>query len=258
MMMPTVDFNLPLDEGTKGHFAEHGFATVPRITTDEEAAWFVTVYDRLLLDRLESARRRPGGLNGPTNNTLWISLNRWEALVFERTALLRNARQMAARLLEVPTDGITVGMRFFFKPARGGKPVPWHQDEAHKDPTVDHHSLNVWVPFEPSTEANGCLRHIPGSHLEGVLVHRHPGYGAPEVALTTDDVRPCDAMPVLLPAAGASFHHCRTVHASGPNLTNDHRRAMVLVCSAPPRPRASPANRPWLNAQHTEVPETSF
>ena len=40
MMMPTVDFNLPLDEGTKGHFAEHGFAgtTIAAVAADASTA----------------------------------------------------------------------------------------------------------------------------------------------------------------------------------------------------------------------------
>jgi ectoine hydroxylase-related dioxygenase (phytanoyl-CoA dioxygenase family) len=256
-MLPKATFDLSLDAATKAGFDQVGFTTVPRITSDEEAVWFRTVYDRLLIDRLES-RRRDGALRGAGPDTLWIRLNEWETMVFERTALARNARGAAARLLDAGIDEISVGIRFFFKPANGGRPVPWHQDEAHKDPAFDHRSVNVWVPLDAVSEANGCLWYLPTSHLGEVRVHRHPGHGAPEVALVTDDVKACDAVPVLLPGAGASFHHCRTVHASGPNRTAEHRRAIVLVCSAPARRRDRAAERPWLKPEHIEVPETSF
>ncbi|HEX3902477.1 MAG TPA: phytanoyl-CoA dioxygenase family protein [Polyangia bacterium] len=257
MTMPTSDFELSLDAATKDRHDRLGFATIPRLTSDEEAIWFGKVYDRLLIDRLETARQA-GRIAGPGKNTLWISLNRWEAMVLERTSLVRNARRMAAGLLEVAAEEIAVGIRFFYKPARGGLPVPWHQDEAHKDPSFDHRSVNVWVPLDAATESNGCLHYIPESHLGGIREHRHPGHGAPEIALVTDDVRPCEAVDAPVPVVGAAFHHCRTVHGSGANLTDGHRRAMALVCSALPRPRAVPADRPWINPAHLEVPETSF
>ena len=174
-----------------------------------------------------------------------------------QSALCRNVRRIASDLLRTPPEAIEVGVRFFFKPARGGRPVPWHQDEAHHDPAFDHHSLNAWIPLDASTEANGCLRHIPGSHRGGIRPHRHPGSGAPEVALMTDDVRPCEGEPVLLAPGGASFHHCRTVHGSETNTTAEHRRAIVLVCAAPPRRRDTPAERPWLKAAHGDL-STSF
>jgi ectoine hydroxylase-related dioxygenase (phytanoyl-CoA dioxygenase family) len=34
--------------------------------------------------------------------------------------------------------------------------------------------------------------------------------------------------PVLLPAGGASFHHCLTLHGSGPNLSGRPRRSFAI------------------------------
>lgn len=253
MIMPVVDFEPALAPATKAHFDEHGFATIDRITTDEEAAWLRGVYDRILMGRLEEAGARdPGQLS----NTLWTSLDRWESFVLQRTALCRNAVRLGALLLDTPPEQLSTRLRFFFKPGGSGRPVPWHQDEAHQDPAFDHHSVNVWVPFDAATVENGCLWYVPGSHRGGIRVHRHPGNGAPEVALMTDDVRACDAVAVPLPAAGATFHHCRTLHASGYNVTGGHRRAFVVICSAPPRRREVPADRPWLHG--LETPKTSF
>jgi hypothetical protein len=257
-VFPRTTFELPLTAVTKAAFEEQGFATVPRITSDEELAWLRRVYDRLLMVRLDAAKNREGGIQGRANNTLWISLDKSETLIFEHTSLLRNARKVAGQVLEEPGENLSVGVRFFFKPGRGGGAVPWHQDEAHKDPAFDHRSVNVWVPLEPATEANGCLWYIPSSHRGEVRVHRHPGHGAPEVALVTDELGPGEKVPVPLSAAGASIHHCRTVHASGPNLTNDHRRAVAIVCGAEPRRRTRPAERPWLRPEHIEIPGTSF
>ena len=255
-MIPAVDFPVALSQETKARFDDQGFVTIDRITTDEEALWFRGVYDRLLAGRLDVAVHRSQGAPIELGNTLWMCLDKWEGFILQKTALCRNGIQLASGLLNVPAAELTVGMRFFFKPARGGRPVPWHQDEAHKDPAYDHHSVNMWVPLDAANADNGCLRYIPGSHLEGIRTHRHPGYGAPEVALMTDDVRESDAVAVPLPAGGASFHHCRTLHGSGANTTDNHRRALVMVCSAPPRRREVPAERPWLTGVHGS--HTSF
>jgi ectoine hydroxylase-related dioxygenase (phytanoyl-CoA dioxygenase family) len=255
-MMPNVEFNMALREGMKATFDEQGFVTIDRITTEAETSWLRGVYDTLLVDRLSEATRRPEKTFLATGNTLWISLDRWESVVLKNTALCRNAVRLASGLLNTQEDAISADVRFFFKPARGGRPVPWHQDEAHQDPAFDHHSLNVWVPFDASTEENGCLWYIPGSHRGGIRLHRHPGNGAPEVALMTDDVPACEAVSVPLAAGGASFHHCRTLHASGTNTTGGHRRALVVVCRAPATIREKPADRPWLTQRH--VPRTSF
>lgn len=256
-MLPTAPFELSLSDAAKEDFERDGFVRIPRITSDEEAAWFRSIYDRLLADRLQKRAAQPAGLKGLVRNTLWIRLDRWETLIIERTSLFHNAERAAACFLGVDPASIEVGLRFFFKPANGGGPVPWHQDEAHHDPAFDHRSVNVWVPLDEATKKNGCLWYIPGSHLGGIRVHRHPGHGAPEVALMTDDVPHELAVPVELAVAAASFHHCRTLHASGLNESTEHRRALVLVCSAPPVRRAKPDDRPWLSEPY-RIPEVSF
>ena len=135
MTMPTVDFELSLDAATKAQHDRFGFATIPRLTSDEEAIWFGKIYHRLLIARLEAARQA-GRISGPGKNTLWISLNRWESMILERTSLVRNAGRMAAGSAPGGASGGARDrvFRFFYKPARGGLPVPWHQDEAHKIP----------------------------------------------------------------------------------------------------------------------------
>jgi ectoine hydroxylase-related dioxygenase (phytanoyl-CoA dioxygenase family) len=254
-MMPIEPFNVPLTREVSETYERNGLVTVPRLTTDEEATWLRGVYDRLLADRLRA--HLPSGGERGSLNTLWLRLNRWEEVVLRHTTIVQNGQKLAAELLGVPLGDLHIGLRFFFKPARGGGPVPWHQDEAHYDPRYDHRSLNAWIPLDDVNPTNGCLWYIPGSHQGGVRVHRHPGGRAPEVALMTDDVRENEAVAVQLRAGGASFHHCRTLHCSRSNSTEGHRRALVLVCAGPRTLRDRPNERPWLTESHA-VPETSF
>jgi hypothetical protein len=49
---------------------------------------------------------------------------------------------------------------------------------------------------------------------------------------------------------GASFHHCRTVHGSGPNRSRRVRRAFIFEWQAPPVRRAAPNDHPWWFRRH--------
>ena len=89
-MIPSRRFDVTLREGDEAHFHREGLVTIPRLTTDEEASWFCGVYDRILANRLEARRCRPNGAEPLINNTLWVSLDRWETLVLSRTNIVVN------------------------------------------------------------------------------------------------------------------------------------------------------------------------
>ena len=54
------------------------------------------------------------------------------------------------------------------------------------------------------------------------------------------------AGPLLAPG-GASFHHCRTLHGSGPNQSARVRRAFAIEWQLAPVRRAVPEPRPWVD-----------
>ena len=49
-----------------------------------------------------------------------------------------------------------------------GKRVPWHEDGSYWKVLVENRIevATVWLAIDPSTTENGCMRVIPGSHLE--------------------------------------------------------------------------------------------
>jgi ectoine hydroxylase-related dioxygenase (phytanoyl-CoA dioxygenase family) len=89
-----------------------------------------------------------------------------------------------------------------------------------------------------------------GIHKNEVLPH----------SMAAATIRPCTfpeidvpydtsaGVPVPLKAGGMTFHHCRTLHYAGPNLTNGMRRAWANEYQTAPVRRAAPANRPWVDA----------
>ena len=58
-----------------------------------------------------------------------------------------------------------------------------------------------------------------------------------------------------IPAGGATVHHSRTLHYTGPNRSDGPRRAYILTFGTPRKPRATPRRFYWLEQQKTKWQE---
>ena len=62
----------------------------------------------------------------------------------------------------------------------------WHQDMAYWPPfTSDISAATCWLAVTDSTEENGCMRFLPGSHKEAQLRKHAPGEHKSFYSLTT-------------------------------------------------------------------------
>ena len=108
-----------------------------------------------------------------------------------------------------------------------GSGFGWHQDSPYWVHDSDHVDLlpNVYLAFDDATEANGCLRVIDRSHLQGCL----PGCddGTQLGGFFTDPNHFSEADQVLLevPAGSLVFFDPHCIHGSRPNATDLPRRA---------------------------------
>ena len=110
-----------------------------------------------------------------------------------------------------------------YKPidARTGRPTPaGTRDRQYWRSCTSDRMLTAWVPFHDVDEATGPLTFLDGSHRwsttsSGLDFFNHDLDG-PERRLRENghDVRKRVA---TLRRGQVSFHHCRTVHGSGPN-----------------------------------------
>jgi hypothetical protein len=71
-----------------------------------------------------------------------------------------------------PVVGPNIGLwasHLISKPPRTGKATPWHEDSAYWDGRVSTlvGICTVWLAIDESTPENGCMRVIPGSHVNG-------------------------------------------------------------------------------------------
>jgi hypothetical protein len=108
--------------------------------------------------------------------------------------------------------------------------TPWHQDQAYLG--VDIPGLHFWIPFQNTSQKNGTLCFVKGSHKK-LLPHI---FAFPENkhVLTTADKPQSNIYPMDLAKGDVSIHTELTWHFSGENHTNDFRKAWIIHFSAMP------------------------
>src|SRR5689334_12819957 len=127
------------------------------------------------------------------------------------------------------------GVRFwhdqlFSKPAHHGGVVAWHQDYSYWTRTQPMQHLTCWIALDDSTQANGCLWYVPGSHRWDLLPITGLTGDMDEIrTVLTDEQRAAfRPVPVELKKGECSFHHPLMVHGSYENRSDRPRRATVI------------------------------
>ena len=109
--------------------------------------------------------------------------------------------------------------------------VGWHTDRQYWRSCTSDRMLTAWVPFHDVDEATGPLIFHDGSHRRSTasseLDFFNHDLDGPEQRLRENghDVRKRVA---TLRRGQVSFHHCRTVHGSGPNRGRVPRRSIAI------------------------------
>jgi ectoine hydroxylase-related dioxygenase (phytanoyl-CoA dioxygenase family) len=134
----------------------------------------------------------------------------------------------ASQLLEGP-------VRFwhdqlFYKPARHGGVVIWHQDFSYWTRTQPMAHLSCWIGLDDSTPENGCLHYVPGSHRWSLLPREDFANDMDTIQRVLSEEQKRDFKPkaIVLKKGECSFHHPLMVHGSYENRTDRPRRAVVI------------------------------
>ena len=223
-------------------FRQNGFLAVERLTTDEELAWLTDVF-HAVFEEVDGDGGEPGHPKARFQS-MFPELKYPELL---GTTFRRNARRYAAALLGVDEDQLSSWGHMIRKPVGNNRLAPWHQDEAYWESELRYQALGAWLPLHDVSVEMGAMQFIPGSHRWGVVNHRfHDGDPAHNL-LAANGVDESAAVPCPLPAGGATFHHCRTLHYTAPNTTDRERLAYPIEFQVAPVRRARPAARPWVD-----------
>lgn len=127
------------------------------------------------------------------------------------------------------------GVRFwhdqlFHKPARHGGVVAWHQDYSYWTRTQPMQHLTCWIGLDDSTQENGCLWYVPGSHRWNLLPITGLAGDMDEIqtVLSAEQRAAFRPVPIELKKGECSFHHPLMVHGSYENRSERPRRATVI------------------------------
>ena len=237
-------------------YRREGYLQLSAITTPEEVASLCAIYDRLFATRAGRAEGDHLDLSSADDEgaeaVLPQILNPSKyAPELADTLFRANAEAIVKQLLG--SEAAFRGDHAIRKAPHSAAATPWHQDEAYWDPELEYDELSIWIPLQPATLDNGCMQFVPGTHALDVLPHHPIGNDPRVIGLEVDDpaVRAAGAVACPLPAGGATLHHSRTLHFTGPNRTDEPRRAYILAFGAPRVKRVHPRDFYWRTQQKT-------
>lgn len=156
----------------------------------------------------------------------------WADRVMEAFATSPKLGRIAALLLGVPEIYLWHD-QVLYKPGESGASgnVGWHQDKGYWASASTTDMITAWVAFEDVDEENGCMRFVAGSHRWGLV--NESDFFNPDLEGQRSRMRlPGGAewreVPAILKAGQASFHHCMTLHGSGPTRSDRPRRSIAV------------------------------
>lgn len=119
---------------------------------------------------------------------------------------------------------------FFIKEPQSSSYISWHQDLKYWG-LDDSHEVTAWLALSNVTTATGCMKFVPGTHLQDMAEHIDTFEKdnllsrGQEIAV---DISEDDAVHVELQPGEISLHHGKLFHGSSPNTTDDRRIGLAL------------------------------
>ncbi|HEY3871796.1 MAG TPA: phytanoyl-CoA dioxygenase family protein [Actinocrinis sp.] len=129
-----------------------------------------------------------------------------------------------------------------YKPARPSEQsnlVPWHFDRHYWQTCTSDRMLTAFIPFHDCPPEMGTITMVDGSNTwreiggdDSTTKHfAHRSRAELEELLTQNaefNGVQVAKLPMVIPKGHMSFHHCRTYHGSGANVSRRPRRAISL------------------------------
>lgn len=218
-------------------FQENGYWLSGRVLDEERLERLRAAMDDVYAGRYDTGREPWMGGWKPGGDPLQIRKTdnaHWSSTVLRELATDRTIGAMAACLMQ--TDQVRLWHdQLLYKPGAGPAAgvrsgnVGWHQDRNYWQCTTPD-LVTAWVAFDDVTPANGCMYVVPGSHRWGLVDGNFfdTDLDRLRAQIEAQSGRPFQTVPCVLQAGAVSFHHCLTIHGSGPNTTDRPRRSLVL------------------------------
>lgn len=216
-------------------FEKNGYWIAPKLFDDELIEQARDHLERLRRRDYEKgedplSNYRPSG--DDVHGLLKIDNGWWADRVMEHIATSPILGEIATKLLGVEEIYLWHD-QVLYKPgnSQAAGNVGWHQDKGYWASASGTDMVTAWVAFDDVDEENGCMRFVPGSHIWGLLKESdffNPDLDAQGNRMQEAHGREWTEVPVILRAGQTSFHHCMTLHGSGPNRSNRPRRSIAV------------------------------
>ncbi|GAA3056295.1 phytanoyl-CoA dioxygenase family protein [Actinokineospora globicatena] len=236
---------VPTDEEVQ-FYAEHGWYLSKKLFTDEEIDTLVSASEAYYAGHRD--RTLP---SHPARLAYWTpekgDVQRHNDYVHYEDdtlgAILRKPLlgAVAARLAEAEEIRVFQSTLIYKqpKPDEVTNIVPWHFDKHYWSTSTSEKMLTAFIPFHDCPEEMGTITMVDGSHLwkeigDNDTTNRHFAERdrseldqmlEDNAAFNNVEVR---KVPMEIPKGHVSFHHCKTYHGSGANVSDRPRRAISL------------------------------
>lgn len=245
-----------LTEADRAAFRRDGYVHLQGVLDEAEVAALEPTYEAFLRGDIEVPGRDLCDMAGDYAQTdvrrfalANVMLPRRYAPDWRDGIYERRARSIAAQLvgddIELDYDQLLAK-----RPGCGHAVFHWHQDQAYWPPTRDTRTATLWLAVDDSDRENGCMRFVPGSHLEAELRPHRPLHGDRDQShtLVADVDEAVDPVRLAEIRRGdVTVHNERVIHGSGGNGSDRWRRAYVVAF----RSRAAVAEERAMGFTHS-------
>ncbi|HYG49115.1 MAG TPA: phytanoyl-CoA dioxygenase family protein [Allosphingosinicella sp.] len=224
------------------HYRQHGYAILRGVFNPAEVEEIGAAADQVHAEGMRHGRSfrhgnlfynvAPGADGAPQ-----VRMVQWPS--YHQPVL--NSVRLDPRLLELlapllGTDLKQIINQIHWKEPGGPSEFAWHQDSQFREPAHAFRNLGssyvqTGLAIDPQTPRSGCMRFIPGSHLNGDLGLQTPrevlGVAMDDAVLLAAGLSPQDAVEVVLDPGDLALWSPFLVHGSGVNQA-DHRRRLYV------------------------------
>ncbi|HZG88144.1 phytanoyl-CoA dioxygenase family protein [Paenibacillus sp.] len=140
---------------------------------------------------------------------------------------------------------------FICKDPFKGRMTPWHEDSAYWNGRFDRYDniVTIWLALDRSTKENGCMRVIPGTHVNGFSEYEAVDKTFNTFHAKVKHIEEEKAVYFELERGECSLHDSRIIHGAAAN-TSPHRRCgytmRYISADTKVNPEKNPGWRFWL------------
>jgi len=223
-----------LDNNAVQQYHRDGYMIVPDVFTTDEVGAMLDAVERG--DRVARTTHETKDAQGMSSKlAIWFDLGEdiWSALT-------TSPRLVNAVRILLGEEASFFHGKVILKEARKGGAWEWHQDYGYwyDQGFVFPRLISASVALDPATRENGCLEVLKGSHQLGRVTHGRFGTQTGIDPHRMQLIEPlfervhCEMTP-----GSILFFHCNLLHSSGPNLSEKHRRSVIMCYNALANPQ---------------------